>query len=190
MLFKKKPQRPKIIAIAGEQRAGKDTVLTFLQMELGETWKHASTSSLIINSFASWYTHVKGKTLTPQKIKDNKAEFRPALVKYGAYQEKFEPAFWVKLAMAPYVAAEGILLESVRRQSEFEHLRDLGAWFVIVRASKKTREKRDKLTEDINEALDLIKHHERHTVICNDGDLDSLRNEVRSFVQDYRKKNG
>lgn len=188
----RKPSRPKLIAIAGQQGAGKDTVIAhfLLAMCMEPKWKLVSTSDFLINTYAA------ENGLDPEDVKEAKQRHRKGLQEVGDRLEKEEPAQVIKLALFPHLHQKQIILESIRRPSEIwyltQKLKGFDVELVSVEASREVREKRrGKLVGETHGTEQDLSERMRKAgawVIENNGTLEELKEEVIRFADYVRRK--
>lgn len=193
--FSKKLKKPpkQIIAIGGKKFSGKDTVANFLMMEFTpEVWAHTSTSQLIVSRYCKVRTNAEQTVLTPEKVYTNKEKHREALKKVGEKWEAIEPAHWIKSALSHVEDYDRIILDSVRRESEYQYLKSLGVQFILVETDPDIREDRGCQNASDNhktetEAIELLKKDPNTWVINNNGNREDLKEEVKRFVRAYTR---
>lgn len=178
----KAPSPIQIIALSGKKYSGKDTVLDMLMMDFAPVaWNHASTSKYLIERLSEKASNALGRMVTIEEIRENKQSWREALQKLGDSLEAQEPAFVMKEILA--LRTRKIIVESVRRASEIEYLRSMGAFFVLVHASDEARLARGcKNIHDEHpsehEAVDILRRDADY-ILDNSGSLDELKVEVQ-----------
>ena len=181
LLFPKRVPPLPVIAIAGDQGAGKSTVVELVREVLD--WESRSTSDMLIDMLA-WRLKVDPKT-----IRRNKQEYRERLQEFGDLLEKDSPASLMRLTYESAGSGRAIV-ESVRRLSEVWYLDKLKAHYLLVEAPRELREERrgglvgeDHATE--GEASRFLRSHKNCYIIKNDKDLEHLKAEVHRFLERF-----
>lgn len=160
---------PKIIAIASSGAgAGKTTLAEYLITHpLLKGWQFASTSDVLVNDL------VDQLGVSTDYIIDNKEKYRPELIRLGNHA----PLYALTKAIAKCDKGKPIIFESVRRNDEYDTLKDLGAVFLLVCASERTRrERRKELPKvDINEVCQHLIDDKNTFLVNNDRTLQDLK---------------
>jgi len=194
MFFKKGKKPPRqIIAIGGKKFSGKSEVSNMLMMGLiPETWAQTSTSEILVKRLAMKMTNALDKVITPDDIKAEKEKYRDALIKVGKAIELKEKAALVKSALCLVDDYQRVILDSIRRESEYNYMKEIGAQLILVEATPEARAKRgcknpesDDPTEC--EGYNLLRADKDTWVIDNSKDLEHLKKEVVRFVEAYRR---
>lgn len=176
-----------IIAIGGKQGSGKDLFTSiFVDREKGTDWIVLSSSDLII----SLYSKRLKEAVSVDEIKKNKQKYREALQSFGDYLESRENAYIARAMILKALALDekNVILNSVRRPSEFQYLKKLGAVFVYIdtfesnRASRIGNIKGDgHLTENFNF------RNKSDFVISNNGSVDQFQDKICRMIKIYKK---
>lgn len=163
----------KIIIFSGKQYSGKDTAAKILLAKL-PTFRRCAIGDIIK------YTYGKQKGLTYDEIEQNKAFYRPDLIKLGNWGREQDPDYWLK----KIVEQDGnIVVTDVRVPHEYELFKKAGAKSIRVEATREVRSLRGDIVneDDITEVgLDDIKDWD--FVIDNNSDYESLKTQVLAIA--------
>lgn len=169
----------KVIIFSGKQYSGKDTTAKIM-LEMMPDFRRCAIGDIIK------LTYGKEKDLTYDEIEQNKALYRPDLIKLGNWGREQHPDYWLHKILEQN---GNIMVTDVRVPHEYEVFKNAGAISIRVEASRETRLKRGgSLTEedDITETgLDHIKDWDY--IIDNDSDYENLKIQTKKVVKDIRK---
>lgn len=167
----------KIIIFSGKQYSGKDTAAKIM-LEKMPTFKRCAMGDIIK------LTYGKEKNLTVEEIEQNKALYRPDLIKLGNWGRAQNPDYWLKKILEQN---GNIIVTDVRVPHEYEIFKNAGAITIRVKASRETRAQRGTLVgeNDITEVgLDNIKNWDY--IIDNNSDYNSLKEQVLKIVSEIK----
>ncbi len=164
----------KIIIFSGKQYSGKDTAAKIILEKL-PNFKRCAMGDIIK------LTYGKEKGLTYEEIEQNKAQYRPDLIKLGNWGRAQDPDYWLKKILEQ----DGdIIVTDVRVPHEYEVFKSAGAITIRVEATREIRSQRGELVgeSDITEVgLDNIT--DWNYIIDNNSDYDTLVKQVLEIIE-------
>ena len=171
----------KIIMFSGKQYSGKDTVAKIM-LEMMPEFRRCAIGDIIK------LTYGEEHGLTYEQIEQNKAFYRPELIKLGNWGRAQHPDYWLK----KIIEQDGnIMVTDVRVPHEYEVFKNAGAVSIRVEASRETRLARGGSLsgeDDITEVgLDNISDWD--FVIHNDEDYATLKDKALEIVNCLNLKN-
>jgi hypothetical protein len=190
--IKKQPTR-QVIAIGGKKLSGKGTFINQLLMAFDpDRWAVCSITNILLNEAASHITRATGVNTSPQDILKDKEKYRPYLIRLGNNREAEEPAKMLKTALFTMHEQPKVILDSLRRASEYHYAKENGFKLILVDSTSEVRAERNggKPLDDFDpteyEAYELLKKDKNTWIIPNNGTLEDLKAEAQRFVSCYR----
>lgn len=188
-----RPPKQQVIAIGGKKLSGKGALINQLLMAFDPTpWGVCSITAILLNEAASHITRATGVNVSPQDLLKDKEKYRPYLIKLGNSREADDPAKMLKTALFTTQEKPRIILDSLRRASEYHYAKKQGFKLILVDATPETRAARNggKPLDDSDpteyEAYELLKKDPKTWIIPNNGTWDELKAEAQRFVSCYR----
>lgn len=170
----------KVIIFSGKQYSGKDTMAKIM-LELMPDFRRCAIGDIIK------LTYGKEKGLSFEEIEQNKAIYRPDLIKLGNWGREQHPDYWLHKILEQN---SNIMITDVRVPHEYEVFKNAGAITIRVEASRQTRLNRGGSLsgeDDVTETgLDHIKDWDY--IIDNDSDYENLKTQTKQIVDNIRKK--
>jgi len=176
-----------LITLSGYQRAGKTLTAQLLQQLTG--WPILSTSDYLIEICAM----NTGRSIL--EIQQMKHVYREKLIDLGMRIEAQEPARLVKHLLIEHLQkepnTEGIILDSVRRASEVQYLKQAypKTIFLLLEAERTTRASRGELACEDDptelEAVSALQNLGEAVVIPNNDSYEALQDAVDDIVAKY-----
>jgi phosphomevalonate kinase len=127
-----------IIAIAGKQYSGKDTLAQLLLKRL-PTFKQIPIAQAIKIAFAQQHG------LTVEEVEAHKAEYRPGLIALGDWGRAQDPDYWLKQVLSQPGKK---LISDVRLKREYDLLKAHGALLIRLEASREVRALRGQIVSE------------------------------------------
>lgn len=170
----------KIIIFSGKQYSGKDTMARIM-LELMPDFRRCAIGDIIK------ITYGREKGLTYDEIENNKALYRPDLIKLGNWGRAQHPDYWLN----KIIEQDGnLMVTDVRVVHEYDVFKRAGAVTIRVEASRELRLQRGgSLTgeDDVTEiGLDHI--NDWDYLIDNNSDYETLRDKTIEVVKDIKSK--
>lgn len=176
-------QQQYIVAFGGKKRSGKDHVIKLCLEVLGrKEWQHLSTSPVIVKEYASM------TGLPVKEIKQNKEQHRRGMQDIG---EVLGTEVLLERTFEKVKMDKHIIFQSVRRQLEFDLLKDMVDAFILVDCNKEMREERnggpledeDHRTE--TEGYNCLLDYKDTYLVWNEGKTDKeLKERIKVIFRD------
>lgn len=194
-----------IIGIAGRKRAGKDTVADIISKQTGTFVKRPLAKPLkdalkTICGFSDeqLYGNLK-ETVDPNwgftprlaaqvfGAEAMREGFGQAMVEHGVFGPDEVKDFWIKATMLRRQPGEDTILSDVRYMNEAYAVLKQGGYIIHVKNPRLTYAK-DLHSSEAGLDWDALKEYQKKiAVIVNDGDLKSLEEKVKAWIQSFLK---
>jgi phosphomevalonate kinase len=168
-----------IIALAGKQYSGKDTVAELLQQAL-PLYTVMPIARAIKEEFA------RSRNLSLAEVEAEKSKFRGDLIALGQQRRQQDPDYWLKQVLE---APGSKIISDVRLKQEFDILKRRGAFLIRVQASREVRALRGEITHEgdpTETELDQVMDWEAE--IENSGSYEALQKTVSALVHGLREE--
>lgn len=167
---------PRLIALYGDMRGGKDTVGGYLRTRYGYTQI----------AFGDALREVV-YTMYPD-AKTERVEYRRRMQDIGQHMRSYDPDVWVReharRANAALTRGESVVVTDLRQPNEYDAMRRAGAFIVRVTCPLEIRVERAG-AEAAYMNHETEKHFDQYTpdaVLANDGTLDALYRQVDALM--------
>lgn len=163
-----------IIAIAGKQYSGKDTLARLLLAHL-PAFRQVPIAQAIKMAFAQQHG------LTVEEVEAHKAQYRPGLIELGNWGRTQDPDYWLKQVLNQPGKK---LISDVRLKREHDLLKAHEAFLIRLEASREARAQRGQIvSEDDPTENDLDAIRDWDWVLVNNGSVADLEQALQERLR-------